>query len=309
MRIRWHVDVRLLCTLLTAAMTLALVPSATDTVVAQGTSAPGICQSIARIMPRLLQTADRLRREQDQYQKDLDSEYLGLQEAGAAVTAVGFSADSQSTRNYILNILKQLLKMIQQTRADMRKVAQQQTQIGIQIFHLRDIQAQNCSGAPTATQPVGPKPAGPAGPGGTGATYACSPSASSIMFTVGSRSAKSVNCGGAYFPTSNSAYDQMQHVPAGTGLPISVQLSGPLGQGWVITVASMRKEWFRATSGSHFETSASLDKLPDARYGSAEPFFVQVHSPAGVAGAVQIFMVWCNPEIPLVMENYRGTCP
>ena len=118
-----------------------------------------------------------------------------------------------------------------------------------------------------------------------------------------------MNCVNAYLPTSNFAYDQMQHVPAGTGLPISVQLSGPLAQGWVITVASFRKEWCRATSGSRCDTTASLDKLPDARYGSAEPFFVQVHSPVGVAGAVQITMVWCNPAIPLVMENYRGTCP
>jgi hypothetical protein len=305
MRPRWRVELRFLCILLTMMVAMAVIPSVTDTVVAQGTGTPEVCQRIASIMPRLLQTADRLRKEQDQYQKDLDNEYLELQDAGAAVTNAGFTTANQNVRNLIVNIFRQLLKMIQQTRADMRKVAQQQAEIGRQIFHLRDVAASAQCTAPTATKPVGPS--GPPS-GGGGAAYDCNPSAS-ITFTVGSRTAKSVNCGNTYLPTTYTAFDQMQHVPIGTRLPILAQLSGPLAQGWVITVASSRKEWCRETSGSRCETSTTLNALPDSRYGSAENFFVQVHAPNGnVAGQVQITMVWCNPQIPLVLENYKGTC-
>src|SRR5690348_8927839 len=98
MRAPWQIGVRLLCTLLTLVVALALIPSVTDTVVAQGTGTPEVCQRIASIMPRLLQTADRLREEQDQYQKDLDAEYQMLQDFGAAVAVAGFKNANQNTR-------------------------------------------------------------------------------------------------------------------------------------------------------------------------------------------------------------------
>jgi hypothetical protein len=189
------------------------------------------------------------------------------------------------------------LKLIQQTRADMRRVAQQQTQIGIQIFHLRDVAASSQCAAPTATKPAG-----------SGAAYACNPNAS-MTLTVGSHSAKSVNCGNTYLPTSYSAYDQMQHVPVGSNLAVTAQLSGPLASGWVLTVASSRREWCRVSSGDRCSFTASLSALQDPRYGSAENFFAQVHAPNGnVAGQVQITLVWCQPNSPLVIENYRGQC-
>jgi hypothetical protein len=296
---------RFLCIVLTMMVAMALIPSVTDTVVAQGPGTPEVCQRIASITPRLLQTADRLRKEQDQYQKDLDVEYLALQDFGAAVAVAGFKNSNQNTRDLLLQIFRQLLKMVQQTRADMRRVAQQQAETGRQIFHLRDVAAASQCTAPTAT----PQPVGPSGPsGGTGAAYDCNPNAS-ITLTVGSHSATSVKCGNTYLPTANNAYDQMQHVPVGTSLPVTAKLSGPLAQGWVLTVASSRREWCRVSSGDHCAFTASLDALPDPRYGSGESFFVQVHAPNGnIAGQVQIIMVWCTPGQPLLIENYRGTC-
>jgi hypothetical protein len=178
---------------------------------------------------------------------------------------------------------------MQETRANMRKVAQQQVEIGRQIFQLRDIEAQMCANAPTTA-------------------YNCSPNAS-ITLTVGAHSAKSVNCGNTYLPTAYNLYDQMQHVPVGTPLAVTAQLSGPLATGWVLTVASSRREWCRVSSGDHCTFTAPLDALQDPRYGSAENFFVQVHAPNGnVAGQVQITVVWCDPKRPLVIENYHGQC-
>jgi hypothetical protein len=305
MRRRWQTAVRFICVLLTLMVAFPLIPTVTDIAVAQGTGTPEVCQRIGRIMPRLLQTADRLRREQDQYQKDLDAEYLALQDAGAAVTAAGFTTKDQDVRNLILLIVQSLLKNIQLTRADMRRVAQEQTNVGIQIFHLRDVAASSQCAAPAAAQPAGPSTP-PAG--GPGAVYACNPNAS-MTLTVGAHSAKSVNCGNTYLPTTYTAYDQMQHVPVGTNLSGMAKLSGPLQTGWVLTVASSRREWCRVSSGDQCPFTAPLTALQDPRYGSEENFFVQVHAPNGnVAGQVQITVVWCTPGRPLLIGNYQGTC-
>jgi hypothetical protein len=284
---------------------LAFAPNVTETVVAQGTGTPEVCQRIASIMPRLLQTAERLRKEQDEYQKDLQNEQLFLTALANTMLSADIYTASPATKKTFLNLLKSTLQLLQQTRADMRRVAQQQSQIGIQIFHLRDVAASSQCTAPTATKPVGPS--GPSS-GGTGAAYACNPN-TSMTLTVGSRSAKSVNCGTTYLPTAYNLYDQMQHVPVGTNLSVTAKLSGPLENGWVLTVASSRREWCRVSSGDHCSFTAPLAALVDPRYASPENFFVQVHAPNGnVAGQVQITLLWCNPDIPLVIENYRGQC-
>jgi len=300
MRSRWPRGSRSICASLIVAVAFAFAPNVTETVVAQGTGTPEVCQRIARIMPRLLQTAENLRIAQDKDQKALDAEYLALQDAGTAVTTAGFTRDDQNLRDFLVQSIRQLLKLIQQTRADMRRVVQEQAEIGRQIFHLRDVAASSQCTAPTTTKP--------AGSGGTGAAYDCNPNAS-ITLTVGSHSAKSVNCGNTYLPTAYNLYDQMQHVPVGSNLAATATLSGPLANGWVLTVASSRREWCRVSSGDHCTFTASLSALQDSRYGSEENFFAQVHAPNGnIAGQVQITLIWCQPGIPLVIENYRGQC-
>ncbi|HET7265396.1 MAG TPA: hypothetical protein VFL28_12055, partial [bacterium] len=120
--------------------------------------------------------------------------------------ALGFGGSpekQQQLKKKYLEWVRVVLQMIQKTRADMRKVAQQQTEVGRQIFHLRDMEAEHCASTPTAAQPGSPKPVG-SNPPSSGRVvpypYGCT-THDSISFTVGSRSAKSVNCGNTYLST------------------------------------------------------------------------------------------------------------
>src|SRR5689334_5994012 len=83
---RRRIGSRVICASLIVIVVLALIPSATDTVMAQGTSTASVCQSITKMMPGLLQTAQRLRTEQDQYQRDLNAEQLALLDIQASLT-------------------------------------------------------------------------------------------------------------------------------------------------------------------------------------------------------------------------------
>src|SRR5579864_1214199 len=114
MKARWPIGPRFICVSLIVIVALALIPSAPDTVVAQGTNRAAVCQSIARIMPRLLQTAERLRQEQAQYQKDLEDEYLFLNALANTMLSGDIFGANASTKKKFLDLLKGALQLIQQ---------------------------------------------------------------------------------------------------------------------------------------------------------------------------------------------------
>lgn len=164
MRPRWQVEIRFLCVTFILALTSALIPSLTDTVAAQETKA-AVCQSFQDIMVRLLQHAARLKEAQTVYQGELEGEYLGLQDSATAATRMAARPDiSQARKDQLVANLKALLVAIQETRANLRLVIQQQTKIGQQILLLRDLEAQVCAPASTATAQQPPKPAGSSAP-------------------------------------------------------------------------------------------------------------------------------------------------